>query len=123
MPSQLPAYLFVSWSLMICFVLAQMYHLDGIKKFRFAATQRHIKLLDISSTLGMLVIVGTLIYYFMVVRWWFVPILFITGSLAGALLAGLLFGISGEEHLSKRAFIMWPLCALFSILIIGTIAK
>ena len=118
MPTSLPLSLFCTWALLFCFVLAHEYHLRGIKAFKYESSSQFIKSVEMSSLLGFYCMTGVLIYYLFSVSWYWVIVLGVFGTLAGGLLMGVISGILGEENLSKRAFIGWPLCAIWAISII-----
>ena len=122
MPDQLPFGLFLGWAALFAFVCAQYHHEQMIKALRVSATSRLLKMVEVSSLLSLVAGVGILIYYFIQVRWYWVVVLAVLGSMTGALCAGLLFGIIGEEKLSKRAFIGWPIAAAYTISAISKIA-
>lgn len=122
MPDQLPLEVFLGWAALFAFICAHAHHEKMIKSCRIKASGRLLRMVEISSLLGLIIGSGILIFYFIKVRWYWAFALAIFGSFVGAISAGLLFGLIGEEKMSKRAFIGWPLAAIFTIFAIIKIA-
>ncbi len=123
MPELLPLKLVLGWAMLFCFLLAQFHHETAIKSFASPASPALLKSVEISSLLGFLAAIGIFIYYFVKAKWYWALALGLGGSLLGALAAGLLFSLVGEATLSKRAFIGWPIAALWSISIIDGLGR
>ncbi len=118
MPRSLPLNLVLAWSLLFCFLLAHEYHERQSKRSLQFASTHLLKAVEISGLLGFFTGLVILIYYFIVVAWYWPIVLFVGGSIFGAMMMGMLSSLIGEESLSKRAFIGWPLSALWAISII-----
>ena len=115
MPNSFPLSLVLSWSLFFALLLSQAHHERELKAEPLYDSPNLLKALDISTTLGMLVGLGVLGYYFYKVAWYWPLALAVGGSMLGALLMALLSGILSTAFLSKRAFIGWPVCSIWAI--------
>ena len=74
-----------------------------------------LRAVEISQLLWLIAAAGILIYYFIAARWYWPLALAVGGSMLGALIAGLLFGIVDEEYVSTPGFILWPASAAWAI--------
>lgn len=123
MPLLLPAKILLAWALLFCFVMAQGLLEKKINGLEIAASTTQIRALEISSLLGLVSMGGVLIFYFIHSTWYWTVALGLGGSIAGAFLLGLGLYFFGEASLGKRAFIGWPLCAIWAIRIIYDLAN
>ena len=77
-----------------------------------------LRAIEISQLLWLIAAIAILVYYFIAARWYWPLALASAGSMLGALIAGLLFSIVGEEWVSTRGFLIWPASAVWAILTI-----
>jgi hypothetical protein len=74
--------------------------------------------LQTSMSIGSLVGVGLLVYYFIQVSWYWPLVLFVISSLAGGLFFGFLDAKIGTLGMSLISFIGWPASAVWVFFII-----
>ena len=114
MPKQLPLLLLLAWAAFFCSAVGQFHHEQAIRRGESAPT-KSLRAIEISQLLWLLAAIAILVYYFMVAHWYWLFVLAVGGSMLGALAAGLLFGIVGEEWVSTRGFIIWPASAAYAV--------
>ena len=120
MPQQFPLQLLIAWIAFFCSAVGQFHHEQAIRRGP-AATTRMLRAMEISQLLWIAVAATILIYYFIVARWYWPLALAIGGSMLGAVVAGLLFGVVGERAVSACAFIVWPVSAAYAAFVIHSL--
>jgi hypothetical protein len=118
MTASMPWPLILAWVGFFGFLNTHQRHASN---FQGSSQVFHLAL-NISVLLGCVVGLGLLIYYFVQVAWYWPIILFLIGSLVGGLLFGLLDAIAGRLIISLLAFIGWPVCAIWFVLIVRGLA-
>lgn len=114
MGSSIPLPLMISWVLFFGFVNTHQRH-----AMRFqGASQGYLLALYASVTLGSLVGLGLLVYYFIQVSWYWPLVLFVGGSLVGGLFFGFLDVKIGMLEMSLVSFIGWPISVIWAFFII-----
>lgn len=122
MPTSLPLLLLVSYVGLVMFLVGHSYHEKNMaKSFDGLMRSRLFEAVRISSLLGALSAIGLLIFYFVKVKWYWAGGLLVVGAMLGSVVAGMYMGQFGEERLSKRAFVGWPVCAALSLLAIWSL--
>ena len=102
MPQQLPLSLLLVWSLFFCCGVGHFHHEQAIRR-REPMPTKLLRAVEISQLLWLIAAAGILIYYFIAARWYWPLALAVGGSMLGALIAGLLFGVVGEEYGKRLA--------------------
>ena len=110
----LPLSLIISWTLFFGFLNSQQRHAGSFR----GESQWALFALNVSGIVGCLVGFGILIYYFMHVAWFYPILLFLAGALVAGIIFGILDRIIGLLGLSLFAFIGWPSAAVWSFFII-----
>ena len=118
MSPSLPMKLICAWALLFGFVLAHAHHERRMRAFLSQAPLALFRAVEISSLAGLFAMTGIMIYYFVVTTWYWTIALGLGGAISGAVFAGIGFGLMGEDALSKRAFVGWPLSAIWAVTII-----
>lgn len=114
MDNSIPISLIIAWILFFGFVNTHQRH---ARNFHGASQGYHLVLYS-SVTLGSLVGLGLLVYYFVQVAWYWPLVLFLVGSLVGGTLFGFLDAKIGLLGMSLASFIGWPFSAIWAFLII-----
>ena len=117
MPSQFPLQLMLAWVSFFCCGVGHFYHEQELRNNTSEPTML-LRAVEISQLLWLIVGVAILIYYFIVTHWYWSLVLAFGGSILGALAAGMLFSTVGEEWVSTRGFIAWPILATYAVLTI-----
>lgn len=114
MPQQFPLALLFAWVFFFSCGVGQFHHEQAIRR-QDPIPMSLLRALEVSQLLWLITAIGILLYYFVEARWYWPPTLAIAGSMLGALIAGLLFGILNEAWVSKAGFLIWPLSAAWAI--------
>lgn len=117
MPQQLPLSLLLAWAIFFCCAVGHFHHEQAIRRSESMPT-RLLRAIEVSQLLWLVAAIAILIYYFVVARWYWPFALAVGGSMVGALAAGLLFSVVGEEWVSTRGFIVWPISAAYAVVTI-----
>jgi hypothetical protein len=117
MPLQFPLPLLLAWAVFFGCAVGHFHHEKAIRRSEAMPT-RLLRAIEISQLLWLISAIVILVYYFVVARWYWPFALAVGGSMLGALVAGLLFGVVGEEWVSTSGFIIWPAAAASIVLII-----
>ena len=117
MPKQFPLSLLLAWAVFFCCAAGQFHHEQIIRRYEPTPTKL-LRAIEISQVLWLFAAAAILVYYFIVARWYWPLLLAIAGSMLGALVAGLLFGIVGEKWVSMRGFVVWPASATYAAITI-----
>ena len=121
MPPQFPLPLLIAWTVFFCCAVGQFHHEQAIRRTGSMAT-RLLRAIEISQLLWIVAAATILIYYFVVARWYWPFALAFGGSMMGALVAGLLFGVVGEGAVSVCAFIVWPASAAYAVIVVHSLS-
>ena len=116
MPSQLPLELLLAWIAFFVSAVGQFHHEQIIR--REFGPARLLRAVEISQLLWLVAALAVLVYYFVAAHWYWPLALAVGGSMIGALVAGLLFGVLGEKLVSTVGFAIWPSAAAYAIFII-----
>jgi hypothetical protein len=115
MADSLPLSLILAWVLFTGFVGTHRRHLS---QFR-GVSQNFRQVLVLSSTLGWLVGLSLLAYYYVQVTWFWPFVLAALGLILGGIGFGLLEGLLSVFSLSIIGFFGWPLSAWWALSIIS----
>ena len=113
MPSQLPLELLLTWIAFFASAVGQFHH-EQIMRREFGPVGL-LRVVEISQLLWLVAALAILGYYFVVAHWYWPLALAVGGSMLGALVAGLLFGILGEKLVSTLGLFIWPSAAAYAI--------
>lgn len=115
MPASMPFVLVIAWVVFFGFVNTHQRH---AAQFR-GESQTYRLVLRASVTIGSLVGLALMGYYFTQVAWYWPIVLFVVGSVVGGLLFGVLDIKIGLPGMSLLAFVGWPASAGWALIIIG----
>jgi hypothetical protein len=117
MPTSLPIELLLAFVLVFGFVSSHQRHTA-----RFNGSSPTFQMALMASTvIGVLVGLGLLVLYFVHVAWYWPLVLFVTGTVLGGILFGILDKTIGQLPLTLIGFVAWPISAVWAFLAIRSI--
>lgn len=109
--------LVISWGTFFSFLITHQRHAT---RFR-GASETFRSILYLSTSIGSIVGIVLMGYYFTQVGWYWPFLLFIVGGLAGTMTMGFVYMAIGEFPVSLLAFIGWPLGAVWTFIIMRSL--